>query len=148
MGVKAMQELKSFRLVFVKSENHLVLPKLTSIVLVQNLYDVLFQYVIDAVREEALQKFIAQLESHIKSRSRTPFSAPVEELAFLDEGLEELRLLNWMEVPVMVFTLEMEGADDSEARDTIIEELSARMLLKPCINSDMLYLYPANITSY
>lgn len=143
-----MQELKSFHLVFIKSENHLVLPKLTSIVLVQNLYDVLFQYVIDAAKEEALQKFIAQLEAHIKSRSRTPFSAPVKELAFLDEGLEELRLLNWMEVPVMVFTLEIEGDDDPDARESIIEELSARMLLQQRPNSDLLYLYPANITSY
>jgi hypothetical protein len=123
---------------------HLVLPTVTSIVLTQNLYDVLFQYVIDDHKEELLKKFIERLELHIKSKSNTPLSAPFEELEFLNEGLAELRLLNWMEVPVTVFSLEINNGDE-EVREAVIDELRNLMVVRPVPNSNLLYVFPANI---
>jgi len=129
----------------VRCEKHLVLPTVTSIVLVQNLYDILFQYVIDAHKEELLKAFINQLEEHIKSKSRTPFSAPLEDLEFLNEGLEELRLLNWMEVPVTVFALEIKDTDDEEIREAVIEHLRELMIVRPVPGTNLLYVYPSNL---
>ncbi|HOQ10068.1 MAG TPA: hypothetical protein PLG09_08095 [Syntrophomonadaceae bacterium] len=140
-----MQSIHPFTLTLIRQEKHLVLPTVTSIVLVQNLYDILFQYVIDAHKEEALKNFINQLEQHIKSKSKTPFSASLEELEFLNEGLEELRLLNWMEVPVTVFALEINDTDDEEIRETVLEHLSQLMILKPVSGTNLLYVYPSNI---
>ncbi len=140
-----MQSIHPFTLTLIRQEKHLVLPTVTSIVLVQNLYDILFQYVIDAHKEEALKNFINQLEQHIKSKYKTPFSASLEELEFLNEGLEELRLLNWMEVPVTVFALEINDTDDEEIRETVLEHLSQLMILKPVSGTNLLYVYPSNI---
>lgn len=140
-----MQNLKPFRLNFLRREKHLVLPTITSIVLTQNLYDILFQYVIDARKEALLQEFIGRLADHIKSKSRAPFSAPVEELAFLNEGLEELRLLNWMEVEVMVFSLELDEAADEEARAAILDELSTLMVVNAKPDTGVIFVYPFNI---
>ena len=86
-----------------------MLPNTTSIILVQNLYEVLFQYVIDPEKEAQLKYFINKLESHIKSKPRAPFSMPLDELDFLGEGMQELRLLNWLESPVAVFVIELPG---------------------------------------
>lgn len=36
----------------------------------------------------------------------TPFSVPVNEMQFLEEGIEELKLLCWQVVPVYVFEIE------------------------------------------
>lgn len=140
-----MQSTNPFTLNMVRCEKHLVLPTVTSIVLVQNLYDILFQYVIDAHKEELLKAFINQLEEHIKSKSRTPFSAPLEDLEFLNEGLEELRLLNWMEVPVTVFALEIKDTDDEEIREAVIEHLRELMIVRPVPGTNLLYVYPSNL---
>lgn len=140
-----MQPINQFTLNFIRREQHLVLPTVTSIVLVQNLYDVLFQYVIDAHKEEVLKAFIGRLEQHIKSKSPTPFSAPLEELEFLNDGLEELRLLNWMEVPVTVFALEIKDNDNEEAREAVIDHLSQLMMVRPVPGTNLLYVYPTNL---
>jgi hypothetical protein len=140
-----MNSVNQYTLTMIRCEKHLVLPTVTSIVLVQNLYDILFQYVIDADKEEVLKEFIDRLERHIKSKSDTPFSAPIEELAFLNDGLEELRLLNWMEVPVTVFSLEVKDDDNEETREAIIDQLRRLMLVRPAADSNLLYVYPADI---
>lgn len=140
-----MQSLNQYTLTMVRCEKHLVLPTVTSIVLVQNLYDILFQYVIDTHKEEVLKAFIDQLEQHIKSKSPTPFSAPLEELEFLNDGLEELRLLNWMEVPVTVFALEIKDADDEESRETVMDHLRQLMIVRPVSGTNLLYVYPSNL---
>ncbi|HAA09279.1 MAG: hypothetical protein ACOX6F_06465 [Syntrophomonadaceae bacterium] len=140
-----MNTVNQYTLTMIRREKHLVLPMVTSIILVQNLYDILFQYVIDADKEELLKRFIDQLEQHIKSKSDTPFSAPIKELEFLNEGLEELRLLNWMEVPVTVFSLELIEDDNEEAREVVIEHLRQLMLVRPVADSNLLYVYPTNI---
>ncbi len=139
-----MHSVDQYTLTRIRCEMHLVLPTVTSIVLTQNLYDVLFQYVIDDHKEELLKKFIERLELHIKSKSNTPFSAPFEELEFLNEGLAELRLLNWMEVPVTVFSLEINNGDE-EVREAVIDELRNLMVVRPVPNSNLLYVFPANI---
>jgi hypothetical protein len=38
---------KEFKLNFLRMEQHILLPNTTSIILAQNLYEILFQYVID-----------------------------------------------------------------------------------------------------
>jgi len=129
----------------VRCEKHLVLPTVTSIVLVQNLYDILFQYVIDAQKEEMLKAFIDRLEQHIKSKPTTPFSAPLEDLEFLNDGLEELRLLNWMEVPVTVFALEMKDTDNEDIREAVIEHLRQLMIVRPVPGTNLLYVYPSDL---
>lgn len=140
-----MHSVDRYSLTRVRCEKHLVLPTVTSIILTQNLYDVLFQYVIDDHKEELLIKFIERLEQHIKSKTNTPFSAPLEELEFLNDGLAELRLLNWMEVPVTVFSLEIKEGDDEEMREAVIDELRNLMVVRPLPNSNLLYVFPANI---
>lgn len=140
-----MQSINTFTLTMVRCEKHLVLPTVTSIVLVQNLYDILFQYVIDAQKEEMLKAFIDRLEQHIKSKPTTPFSAPLEDLEFLNDGLEELRLLNWMEVPVTVFALEMKDTDNEDIREAVIEHLRQLMIVKPVPGTNLLYVYPSDL---
>lgn len=140
-----MHSVDRYSLTRVRCEKHLVLPTVTSIILTQNLYDVLFQYVIDDHKEELLTKFIERLEQHIKSKTNTPFSAPLEELEFLNDGLAELRLLNWMEVPVTVFSLEIQEEDDEEVREAVIDELRHLMVVRPVPNSNLIYVFPADI---
>ena len=86
----------------VKQDRHLRLPTVTSIIAVQNLYDILFQYIIDPEQESRLKQLIALMGLILKARAG-PFSIPMEDLDFLGEGLEELKLLNWAEVEVAVF---------------------------------------------
>mgnify|MGYP000854847254 CR=1 FL=1 len=145
-----MQAVKEFRLTLVKQDKHLRLPTVTSIIAVQNLYDILFQYIIDPEQESRLKQLIALMETHIKSKSRAPFSIPVEDLAFLGEGLEELKLLNWAEVEVTVFRLEILGEDDpSEADlDAIFDLLEGLLTFKRVGDSDLIYVYPSRLSLY
>ena len=46
-----MNTVNQYTLTMIRREKHLVLPMVTSIILVQNLYDILFQYVIDAEKK-------------------------------------------------------------------------------------------------
>lgn len=145
-----MRDIKPYKLTLIKQEKHLLLPRITSIVLTQNLYDILFQYVITAEKEEKLEIFIKQMETHIKSKSRAPFSAPLEKLGFLDDGLEELRLLNWMEVPVCLYSVEFMNTEDNgdEEWENLIDFLEEQMVLKALPESKSIYVYPMNLTSY
>jgi hypothetical protein len=136
----------NFRLDFIREEQHLMLPTITSIMLTQNLYDVLFQYVITEEREERLKKFIGMLESHIKRKDRAPFSMPVAELEFLDEGLEELRLLNWMEIPVAIFQVTLDASikeeDYTDELDKVLTWLEGLMVFSHAEDSRMIQVYP------
>jgi hypothetical protein len=126
----------NFSLHFQGWEQHVCLPRYTPFILTQNLYDLLFQYVIDPVHEQNLQAFIARLEAYVKSKSRTPFSVPKKELVFLQEGLNELKLLNWVEIPVAVFRLDA-GVD----ADTVWKELEKLMNCAYRPENELLYVY-------
>ena len=130
-----------FRLEFITREKHLMLPNITSIILVQNLYDILFQYVITKEKEEKLKFIIGLIESHIKSKSRAPFSIPVAELEFLNEGLDELRLLNWIEVPVYVFQVLPDNNADEEEMEKILEMLENIFTYNLKKESNLIYVY-------
>lgn len=144
-----MKEVPQFRLDFIKQEKHLLLPNVASIIVVQNLYDVLFQYVINNEKEQKLKHFIKLLETHIKSKPKAPFSMPVEDLAFLDEGLQELRLLNWMEVPVSLCELSLkEDSNNEESKEQVLNFLQDILTFNIIEGTDKLYVYPGGITKY
>ncbi len=140
-----MPTTSSFSLKFLREEQHLMLPTVTSIKLTQSLYDALFQYVLTQEQEELLKKFIGMMEDHIKSKDRSPFSVPIQDLEFLDEGLEELRLLNWLEIPVAVFELVIEevSPDNIEEQNQYIVDLLERLSIfsRPA-NTNLIWVYP------
>lgn len=141
-----MSKTKTFQLEFLREEQHLMLPTVTSIKLTQNLYDALFQYLVSDEQELLLKKFIAMLESHIKRRDRAPFSVPIADLEFLDEGLQELRLLNWVEVPVAVFELSLAENMVPEAYqdevDKVLILLERLMVFSRPTDSNLIWIYP------
>jgi len=147
-----MSVLINFQLNFIKQEQHLMLPRTSSIILTQNLYDILFQYVITPEKEAKLDHFIKLLENHIKSKAMAPFSLPVSELEFLEEGLEELRLLNWVEIPVAVFQINLDACLDKEGYqdeiDKITQFLESLMIVRRYSGSDLVYVYPASLVRY
>ncbi len=127
-----------------------MLPNTTSIILVQNLYEVLFQYVIDPEKEAQLKYFINKLESHIKSKPRAPFSMPLDELDFLGEGMQELRLLNWLESPVAVFEIELPGTVNNleEEMEGIYDLLLDLFTFNKQAGSNIIYVYSKRLTIY
>lgn len=141
-----MPQTANFKLEFVKEEQHLMLPTVTSIKLTQDLYDVLFQYLVSEEQEVLLKRFIDMMERHIKSKARAPFSRPVAELEFLDEGLQELRMLNWMEIPVAVFKLVLDekiAAEDSgTAVEGIMDLLERMAVFSRPDDGDLIWIYP------
>ncbi len=149
-----MDQTNQFSMEFLAQETHLVLPTLTSIVLVQNLYDALFQYALTKEQEQKLEAFIKKLEAHIKKKIKAPFSVPAGNMDFLGEGLEELRLMNWMQIPVLKFEIklaEYPGRNedkDEELLETIIENLYDYMIANRLDDSNIVYVFPYRITSY
>ncbi|MGS0764123.1 hypothetical protein [Syntrophomonas curvata] len=142
-----MQDIPAFQLKFLGQEEHLLLPNVTSIKVVQHLYDVLFQYAITPAEEEKLQSFIGLMEAHIKSKPRAPFSMPVSNLAFLDEGLQELKLLNWMQLKASVFEIIPDGNDD-DGLEKILELLESVCTFNRQEQSNLIYVYPQGLTVY
>ncbi|MEQ8176074.1 MAG: hypothetical protein ABRQ26_13520 [Syntrophomonadaceae bacterium] len=149
-----MSQLYPFTVNYLGQEQHLVLPTVTSIVLVQNLYDVLFQYVLTPEQEKNLESFIKRLEAHIKKKSRAPFSIPVQELEFLGDGLEELQLLNWMELPILKFSVVLKDdqarsqEQEEEIMVQIMESFQDYMIISRIENSRVFFSYPYRLTSY
>lgn len=147
-----MQDPISFQLNFIKQEQHLMLPRTSSILLTQNLYDILFQYVITPEKEEKLNYFINLLETHIKSKANAPFSMPLSELEFLEDGLEELKLLNWAELPVSIFNISLDACLDKESyaeeTEKIVSYLESLMIIRHYKGSDLFYVYPSNLVRY
>lgn len=145
-----MKFMKEFRLVYLRKDVHLRLPTITSVIVVQNLYDILFQYLIDPDLETRLKELISRMESHIKSKSRAPFSLPVADLEFLGEGMEELKLLNWAEIPVATFAIESTNSDEPLIHEDIEEILDylEEIFTFKYIKDNLLYVYPARLTDY
>ena len=139
-----MQEIPSFQLKFIRQEEHLLLPKVTSIKVVQYLYDVLFQYAITPQEEEKLQSFIKLMEDHIKSKVDTPFAMPLSQLEFLDEGLQELKLLNWMQVKASVF--QIIGIDSEDEMEKVLELLETMCTFNR--EGNIIFVYPKGLTTY
>lgn len=145
-----MPAMKGFSLSFVKQDTHLRLSTLTSIIVVQNLYEILFQYIIDPEQESRLKQLIELMEAHIKSKSTAPFSIPVQNLEFLGEGLEELKLLNWAEVTVTVFSIELTETDQSTEEDLekVFELLGELCTFRRIGDSNLICVYPSYLTRY
>lgn len=137
---------KPFEVKFMHTEKHFLLPTVRSIVIAQNLYEILFQYVISPEREEMLKLFLSKLESHIKSKPRAPFSIPYTELEFLEEGIEELRLLNWIELDVAVCEIIVDG--DEEALKEVLEILEDYIMFNRVPGTNTLYIYPSGLTRF
>ncbi|NLB87721.1 MAG: hypothetical protein GX790_00630 [Syntrophomonadaceae bacterium] len=141
-----MTNQPSFKIEFLRSEKHFLMPTFKTIYLVQNLYDILFQYVVNPEREEMLKLFIAKLEKHIKSKPKAPFSIPYSELEFLEEGLQELRLLNWMELDVAVCKVIVDG--DQDVLDKTLELLENFITFNRVDDTNTIYVYPSGLTKY
>jgi len=141
---------RNFRLNFLTQEQHIMLPNTTSIILAQNLYDVLFQYVIDPDKEASLKYFIEKLETHIKSKPRAPFSMPISELDFLGEGLQELRLLNWLESPVSLFEVEVmdAGENEEEELEKVYDLLGDLLTFNKKPEGNCIYVYSNRLTIF
>lgn len=141
-------ETRDFKLAFIRQETHLLLPSVTSIIVTQHLYDILFQYVVDPAKEEKLQHFINLLETHIKSKPRTPFAMPLTELEFLNEGLQELKLLNWMEIDLTLFEIEPVGKDslNEKEMEDIIQLLEKLFTFKHSPGSNQIWVFPQRLT--
>ena len=142
-----MQDIPAFQLKFIGQEEHLALPTITSIRVVQHLYDVLFQYAITPQEEERLQWFIGLMETHIKSKPKAPFSMPISELEFLDEGLQELKLLNWMQLPASVFEIITDNNNEEEV-ELILQLLESIFTFNRQGNSNTIIVYPQGLTRY
>jgi hypothetical protein len=144
-----LHEPNKFKMNFLGQEQHLMLPSITSIILAQNLYDVLFQYPNTEEKEEQLKKFIGMLENHIKRKDRAPFSMPISSLEFLDEGLEEMRMLNWMEIPVAVFQISLDDSIEEDAYEDEFEKVlnwvEDLMIFSRPEHSDLIWVYPFNL---
>ena len=144
--------ISSFYLTYLRREQHLMLPRVSSILLAQNLYDVLFQYAITPEKEEKLEYFIGLLEDHIKTQAQAPFSRSIQDLEFLDDGLRELKLLNWTEVTVSIFELhlqeEMDAEQQEDAFTEVVNMLESYMICKREPDSNLLYVYPSNLIRY
>ena len=102
-----------------------MMPPLSKLVVTQALYDMLFQYVLTPEKEKNLLDFINRIEVHQKSNQyrSTPFSLPVEELQFLEEGIEELKLLCWQLVPVHIFEIDIPALPSSEDYDKAKDQI-------------------------
>ncbi len=141
-----MMAEKPFTVKFINTERHFLLPTVRSIVIAQNLYDILFQYVISPEREEMLKLFLSKLEAHIKSKPRAPFSIPYTELEFLEEGIEELRLLNWIELDVAVCEITVDGGE--EVLESVLQILEDYIVFNRVPNTNTLYIYPSGLTRF
>lgn len=104
-----------FNLRYLGKEDHLMMPPLTKLVVTQTLYDILFQYVLTPDKERKLLDFIGRIQVHMSDNAYrdTPFSVPVTEMQFLEEGLEELKMLCWQVVPVHLFAVEFPVPESS-----------------------------------
>jgi len=140
-----MQDIPAFKLVFTEQREHLLLPNVTSVKVVQHLYDVLFQYAITEDYEEKLKAFIAKMEAHIKTKARTPFAMPLTDLEFLEDGLEELRLLNWMQEKLTTFEVVV---DEPEKLETGLETMEAYFTFHRIAETNQILVFPQKITAY
>jgi len=141
----------SFKLEWGGSEEHWMLPELTALVSVQSLYDILFQYLITEEKEKLLTAFTRKVEYYLTQRrtglGNAPFSVPVSELEFLEEGIEELRYLQWHKVPVyQVKVFNNNGDTPSPQEWDAIELVLGTTLIYNRVSADdygSIYVFPA-----
>lgn len=114
-----------FNMRYFGKEDHLVMPPLTKLVVTQTLYDILFQYVLTPEKEQKLLDFINRVQRHLSDNAyrNTPFSVPVAEMEYLEEGLEELKLLCWQVVPVYVFEIEFSVSGSSPEFESVKDQV-------------------------
>ncbi|ADI01090.1 MAG TPA: hypothetical protein GXX39_09595 [Syntrophothermus lipocalidus] len=138
-----------FTLKLVRQENHLALPTITSLVLVKEIHDVLYQYLVDEEKERLLNTFLDKLKRHMtrEKEGNGPFSVPVEELRFLEqEGLDELKYMNWLEIPVYVFevALNVDSSDEKyeEYVETVFSILDELVVYNRVPGTNLVNVYP------
>ncbi|MGE5454333.1 MAG: hypothetical protein ACM3O9_03960 [Methylocystaceae bacterium] len=142
---------QGFKMEWGGSEEHWMLPELTALVSVQSIYEVLFQYLITEEKEKLLTAFARKVEYYLEhqrtDRGNGPFSMPVAELEFLEEGIEELRYLQWYKVPVYLAKVFNNNGDTPSPQewDDIEMVLGTTMIYNRRSTDDYsnIYLYPA-----
>ncbi len=138
-----------FTLKLVREEKHLALPTVTSLVLVKEIHDVLYQYLVDEEKERLLNLFLDKLKKHIdrQKEGNGPFSVPIQELEFLEqEGLDELKYMNWIEVPVYVFEIGLDidpASKEYEARlENVLSLLEELVVYNRIPGTNFINVYP------
>ena len=131
-----------FSLEYLRKETHLVLPRYSPYIITEQIYDLLFQYVLTPEREILLKNFIQKLEAYIKSRPEAPFSISLEALSFLGEGWQELKFLNWAEIPVSVFAAHFPENLSEEEKEKQIAEIHHLILVNYEPETQIFYAYP------
>lgn len=136
----------------VREEKHLALPNLTSMVLVKEIHDVLYQYLVSEEKERLLNLFLDRLKQHLARNKygNGPFSVRVEELQFLEEeGLEELKYMNWLEIPVYVLEVKVKVSPDDEEYDEYMETvnhvLDELLVYNWVPGTNLIYTYPQGL---
>jgi hypothetical protein len=114
-----------FQITYVGKEDHMMMPLLSTLVVTQTLYDILFQYMVTPEKEQKLLDFINKIQNYLDNKPypNRPFSLPVEELEFLEEGLQELKLLCWQTIPVYVFEVNPLVPSDSPDYEPARQEM-------------------------
>lgn len=141
---------KPFNLKYIATEEHFMMPTLTTLVMTQQLYDILFQYLLTPEQEKQLMDFIGLIQKYLdnKAHQKAPFSVNKAELDFLEDGLEELRMLCWQTIPVYVF--EVEVCEDSAspsyqtARDQM-ENILMDLFVYTWRGQNQILVYPPSI---
>lgn len=138
-----------FTLKLLREEKHLALPTITSLVLVKEIHDVLYQYLVDEEKERLLNMFLDKLKRHMsrEKEGNGPFSVPIEELKFLEqEGLDELKYMNWLEIPVYVFEIahQMDTSDERypEYLETVYSVLDELFVYNRIPGTNLINVYP------
>jgi hypothetical protein len=72
---------------------------------------------------------------------------PISELEFLDEGLQELKLLNWMQLPASLFEI-ITGNNEEEEIGKILQLLESIFTFNRKGNSNIIIVYPQGLTRY
>jgi len=72
---------------------------------------------------------------------------PISELEFLDEGLQELKLLNWMQLPASVFEI-ITNNNDEEEIEKILQLLESIFTFNRQGDSNIIIVYPQGLTRY
>jgi len=141
-----------FELKLLREEKHLALPNLTSLVLIKEIQDVLYQYLVSEEKERLLNAFLDRLRAHLSLErdGNGPFSILIDDLQFLEEeGLEELKYLNWVEIPVYVFEVKGRIAPDNddypEFFTTVNQILDELLVYNWVPGTNLIYAYPQSL---
>lgn len=138
-----------FELKLLREEQHMALPHLTSLVLVKEIQDVLYQYLVSPEKERLFNRFLERLKAHISldRDGNGPFSILIDDLNFLEEeGLEELKYLHWAEVPVYVFEVNGQVQPEDENYPEFLKRVNQildQLLVYNWVpGTNLIYTYP------